>query len=534
MGLVRTAFDLRLALLRGSLRGKGAVLRQIGLALGAVFGLGMALGALLGLIASRGHGHLPGDLSVCLFTALVVGWIVLPLLTFGSDDLLDPARLALLPLTRRELVTVMGVGALIGAAPIATVIAALGLLPAVGAGPSSYVVALVAVALRVALCVTASRAVASALAGLLRSRRGRDLGVILAAIAGLSVQLINPFVPVATRDGAGFGDDVLHGVAGPLRWTPAGWLATAPTRPLPNALGLLAAAAAVIVLLLAVWERSVRRALEQPDASGSRRRKATPLVPRGLPLPAGRVGAIAAKDLRYLVREPRRMIQMITGLALPLLVSLGPIALSGGHPSGAIVYVVCAIGLFGGLGAANRFGLDGTSTWLLVTSATDPRDARRDLLGGDLAIGLVMTPVIVVAALVLATISDGWVHLAPALGLALAFATMSVGMSGAVAVTTPFPVPESRNLFASGNAGQGMAASLSTVAAMGLQIALALPLLALLIPMWLVPAAWLGGVVLVAAPAYGLVIGELGRRWAARRWARKSPEVLQTLASAGT
>jgi hypothetical protein len=82
------------------------------------------------LAAARGHGRLPVDLAVLLFTGLVAGWVVLPILTFGSDDLLDPARLALLPLTGPEFLIVMGAGALVGIAPVATVVAALGLVPA--------------------------------------------------------------------------------------------------------------------------------------------------------------------------------------------------------------------------------------------------------------------------------------------------------------------------------------------------------------------------------------------------------------------
>jgi len=150
--LVRTAAGLRVALLRGSLRGgPGATGRRAGLLVGALLGSVLAVAAMLALTASRGHGRLPEDVSVVLFTGLLVGWVVLPVLTFGSDDLLDPARLALLPLTRRQLLTVMGVGAVVGVAPLVTTVAALGLLPATGRGPSSYVVGLLAVGLLLAL-----------------------------------------------------------------------------------------------------------------------------------------------------------------------------------------------------------------------------------------------------------------------------------------------------------------------------------------------------------------------------------------------
>jgi len=530
---VQTAAALRLALLRGSLRsGPGANARRAGLAIGALFGGGLALFAFAALTGARGHGQLPEDLSIVLFTVLLIGWVVLPVLTFASDDLLDPARLALLPLTRPQLLTVMGVGALIGVAPMATTIAALGLLPATGSGPTSYVVALVAVVLLLALCVSASRATAAALSGLLRSRRGRDLGVALTALVGLSAQLINPFIQVAASRGDTAGD-ALHGLAGPLRWTPPGLLAAASSRSLPTAIGSLLAVAAVIALVLTWWERSVRRALERSNATGSGRRRSTTLAPRLIPLPAGRVGAVAAKDLRYLVREPRRLVTTLTSLLLPVLVVvLGPLAVTGGRLPRPSVFAVCGLGLLSAFGGVNRFGLDGTATWLLLSSATDRRDARRDLLGGDLATAVVAVPSLLLITGLLAAITDGWAYVAPALGIALALFLVGVAVSGFVAVTAPYAVPPSQNAFSSGNAGQGCASGVFTLVALLVVVALCLPLLALLLPALLLHSLPWGLALLVVGPAYGFALGAAVRRTTARRWVERAPEVLQLLSTA--
>jgi ABC-2 type transport system permease protein len=530
---VGTAVALRVALLRGSLRsGPGATARRSGMVVGALFGAAMGVAAFSGLSVARGHGQLPEDLSVVLFAGLLAGWVVLPILTFGSDDLLDPARLALLPLTRRQLLTVMGVGALVGVAPIATTVAALGLLPATGSDPASYVVALLSVVLLLALCVSASRATAAALSGLLRSRRGRDLGVVLAALVGLSFQLINPLLQVESSRGDA-GEDAFHGLAGPLRWTPPGLLATAPGRSLPAALGSLLVAAAVVGALLVVWERSVRRSLERAEITGSRRRRGTALAPRGVPVPAGRVGAIMAKDLRYLVREPRRLVAVVTAVLLPVAVVLGPLALSGGRPSRGLVFVVCGIGMLSPLsGGSNRFGLDGSATWLLLSSATDRRDARRDLLGGDLAIAAVTCPALLLIAGLLAAVTGGWAYLPPALGIAFGLLGIGVGLSGLVSVTAPFAVPPSQNAFGAGGAGQGCTAGLLTVVALLAEMAVCLPLLGLLLPALLVPSMTFGVALLVVGPAYGLAVGTILRRTAARRWADRAPEVLQVLAAA--
>jgi ABC-2 type transport system permease protein len=529
--LIGTAARLRLALLRGSLRsGPGAVARRIGLAVGGLFGFGAAVAAFAVQTVARGHGVLPEDLSIVLFTALLAGWVVLPILTFSSDDLLDPARLALLPLTTAQLLTVMGVGALIGVAPVATTVAALGLLPATGGGPASYPVALIAVVLLLALCVSASRACAAALSGLLRSRRGRDLGVALAAIVGLSFQLINPLVQVALRRG-GAGQGALHGLAGPLRWTPPGLLAAAPGRPLPAAIGSLLAVAVMIVVLLVLWERSVRRSLERAEVSGGRRRRSTTLAPGGIPLPAGRIGAIMAKDLRYLTREPRRLVTAITTSLLPVLAFLAPVVLNGTRPAPGLVFAASGIALLGGLTGGNRFGLDGTATWLLLSSAGDPRDARRDLIGGDLAVASVTVPSIILIAAAIAAVTGGWLYFPPAVGVALALYGVGLGISGLLAVNAPYVVPQSQNAFGGGGGGQGCAAGGLTLIAMMAEVAICLPLLGLLLPALVFSSPAWGIALLLVGPAYGLVLGAVIRRLAARRWQARAPEVLQILAT---
>ena len=44
-------------------------------------------------------------------------------------------------------------------------------------------------------------------------------------------------------------------------------------------------------------------------------------------------------------------------------------------PPTGLAFAVCGVGLLCGLTGVNRFGLDGTATWLLLSSATDHRDA---------------------------------------------------------------------------------------------------------------------------------------------------------------
>lgn len=535
--MVGLAVALRLTLLRNGLRsGPGATARQLGFAAGAVGGSFLALFG-FAVLALQPDGAPARDAGTVVFTLLLVGWVVLPVLTFSSDDLLDPSRLALLPLTRSQLSTLLLVGGLVGVAPVATLLAALGLVVGAGEGWASSLVALLAALLLVALCVSVSRLVAVSLSGLLRSRRGRDLGVVLSLLVALSFQLINPLMSRLTSPGSS-GSDTLAALARPLRYTPTALLAGAPGA---AAEGRLAAASSALLLVgglvamvVVVWQRAVSRSLVQVERTGGRSGRRGGLVPAPLRrlLPSGRVGAVAAKDLRYLVRDPRRLVSLLTTLLFPALIVLaGPAYGLNGGVRPWMVFVVCLVALFAGLAGMNRFGMDGTATWLHVASVGDVRDARRDLLGGDLATVLTTVPLMVLLGAGLAVLADAERHLPAALGLGAALLLVGAGASSWVSVHAPYAVPENpRNAFSSGNAGQGCLAALVGFGSMFAVAVLCLPLLVLLLPA-LGSTGW-GWVLLVVGPLYGLAVGAGLRELAARAWLTRGPEVLQVLASA--
>ncbi|HEY2429370.1 MAG TPA: hypothetical protein VGI06_10590, partial [Acidimicrobiales bacterium] len=94
---------LKLRLLLNGLRGSG--IRAVGFVLGCVYALVLGAVGFTILVALR---RTPGDLAVVAEIGglgLALGWAGLPLLGFGSDETLDPTRLALLPLDRRSLMT---------------------------------------------------------------------------------------------------------------------------------------------------------------------------------------------------------------------------------------------------------------------------------------------------------------------------------------------------------------------------------------------------------------------------------------------
>jgi ABC-2 type transport system permease protein len=297
--------------------------------------------------------------------------------------------------------------------------------------------------------------------------------------------------------------------------------------------GSLLTVAAAIALLVVVWDRLVSRSLERVDASGGRRRRRTTLSPAllaPLTMVPARTGAITAKDLRYLVRDPRRLISLMIGVLMPaLLVVLGPAASGRGVPAWS-VFVVCLVALFGGLAGGNRFGQDGTATWMLLSTQVERHDPRRDLLGGDLATLLVLTPLLVLTGALVATLGAGDRYLVAALGYGLALLLLCVAASGITAVIAPWTVPANPgNPFSGGNAGAGCFAGLVGLGCVAASAVTSLPLLAVLVPA-LHSRAW-GWVLLAVGPVYGLAVGHLLREMAARRWRKRGPEILQLLAT---
>ena len=107
------------------------------------------------------------------------GWLILPLLAFGLDGTLDPATLALYPLRTRPLAVGLLAASATGAWPLANLLGLAGAIIGLAHGALGVVVALLAVLLQVLFCITLARFVTTVLAGLLRSRRGKDFAAFL-------------------------------------------------------------------------------------------------------------------------------------------------------------------------------------------------------------------------------------------------------------------------------------------------------------------------------------------------------------------
>lgn len=524
---------LKLRLLRNGLRYDSG--RAVSFYLGGAFGVLVGFGVALALASQRGKPA-AADVAVIVVCVLAVGWVLLPVLVFGNDETLDVSRLAVLPVSARRLVPGLLAGALIGIGPVTTTVVLVGVAISVTASAASVPVAVLAVVSALVLCVAVSRAVVAAAAGLLRSRRGRDLAVLLGVLAGTLGAVGNLVVRSVFAPGHAHA---LHATAAVLRWLPPAWpvdALTAIARGLPLiAIAALAGVLVVVGLVLLWWARSITRQLTSVDASTVGSARGAHLFPAvvGRMLPRRRWGAVTARELRYLWREPRRRAQVASTIAVGVVVPFTSSLAGGGGPGPHAVFGITLIALLGALQTQNQFGLDGSATWTNFVSAEHADDLRADVLGKNVAVALVTVPALVLAGTLLAGITGGWRWLGPALGLSIAVLGVALGLADACSVRATYPVPERpANAFSRGNAGQGCAAGLLSVGLIAVTGLICTPLI---VGVFLARASTAGTVaVSVTGLLVAIVAGGLGIGRAARDLAARGPELLTTISALRT
>jgi ABC-2 type transport system permease protein len=523
---------LRLALLRNGLR-RSNWQQQVALGLGALAGLPLAGGGFLLLaLVPRAEPRAGLVLVEAAFLLLFCGWGVFPLLSFAGDASLDPSRLALLPLRPRELVAGLSLAACVGVAPLCTLVALAGAVAGYGTLGPGMVLVVAAVLVQFALCIVGSRALLTALSRQLRSRKARDLVIVLVSASALGFNL-------AIQVGARLAERVersdleaLAPLARVLGWLPPGLAARALVdggqgRLLAGTVELAGAAAAV-VLLGWWWWRSLDRVLTTAEPAARRpARQPAGLFPRPLRrlLPADPRGAVAAKELRYLARHPRLRVAWLTsgllGLALVVFV-----AVSGTLDHPFMVMAAAGMAFLASQNSLNQFGFDGAAYWTQVAAGADPRG---DLAGRNLAAMLAGTAATAVLAVALAAVTGGWLYVPVAVCLAVGVLAVSLGVADAVSVRFAYPLPEdATNLWAVQGTGQGCLVGVVQMVAFAAQGVLLLPLGALVLVGLL---AWPPALA-VACPVavgYGAVLWRVGLGLGAGWLAGHQPELLAAL-----
>jgi ABC-2 type transport system permease protein len=461
---------------------------------------------------------------------LVLGWTLLPLVFFGVDETLDPARFALLPLRRRTLVTGLFAAALVGIPAAAALIATSGLVLAAWllGGWTAAAVAAVGVVSGLFLCVAVSRAVTSAFATMLRSRRVRDLAAILLAVFAA---LLGP-LQVAALGAVERADwDRLAGVARVVGWTPLG---------APYTVGIDVAQgrwwAAPIKLLITLlclgallwwWSRSLESAMVGTVSGGATRARrdaaggaVTQLFPRAARWARrDRYGALVAREARYWWRDSRRRASLITlavvGVFVPVMTNLGSrdvaSGASGFDASATLLSLsMLFVGVLAAVSLANQFGFDGSAYAANVIAGVP---GRLELRARVTAFSLYIVPLLVAIVVIVAVFlsEPAWTGVMAGTLFAAYGAGLAINLF--ISIIGAYALPESTNPFAI-NSGAGVAKGLLTFVSMIASGAATIPMVvatALLGDVWLwialpVGLAYGGGAVLLGTYLAGDVL----------------------------
>ncbi|WP_433552011.1 ABC transporter permease [Micromonospora zamorensis] len=538
---------LKLRVMGNNFRGQGW---RIALFIGGVF-LGLWFAAsgffLFALPGLTGDGQYAVLVAAAGGGLLVLGWLLLPLVFFGVDETLDPARFALLPLPRRTLVTGLFAAALLSVPVLAVLIASFGLVLTAWSlgGWSAGLVAVVGVIAGLLLCVAASRAVTSAFATMLRSRRVRDLAAVLLAVTAALLGPLQVFGLAALREADWTR---LTGVATVIGWTPFGapWTAgidvaqgrvwAAPVKLLITVVALGA--------LLAWWSRSLESAMVGAASTGKapvQRGVTGGAIAQLFPRIAGwarrdRFGALVAREARYWWRDARRRANLITiavvGIFVPVLINVtggdfaamdsGGLTAAASDSSPVVVTIsMVLVGVVAAVTLANQFGFDGSAYAVNVVAGVP---GRVELGARMTAFSLYVLPMLAFVAVVLSIVlgRPGWIGLT--IGGLVATYGAGLAVNSLVSVLGAYSLPETSNPFAM-NSGAGMAKGLLTLLAMLASAVAAVPMVvaaALLGDAWL----WLA---LPVGAAYGLGAAVLGAYLAGDVLDRRQPELLATV-----
>ena len=520
--MARLLVQLKLRLLRNALRASTGA--KAAFITSTILAALVAAGVFILLARLRGNSAAV-DLTTVIFTVFVFGWLILPLIVFGLDATLDPAVLALFPLRTRSLAVGLLAASATGAWPLATLLGLLGVTVGL-ARAAGLLIAVLAVVLMVLFCLTLARFVTTGLAGLLRSRRGKDFAALLIIpIFGLYEAFVQ-IVPRLTAEGK-LTAGSFAGVDGWLRWTPPGLAAHAIQDASDGhpgtALLRLVPLAALIAALGALWIRSLGRALVTADTttqSAAVHGTALPLARYGLR------GAVAARFWIYQRREPVSVIYWGIVVVIMAATSVSTIRTPAYHVALNLSAVLGAA--FVGVFRDNTIGLTGPGFGLEAMTLSGRRAWRAYFSGQDLAVGVIAVPLLTVVSFGLAAVAghpvDGFAGLAvdlagigAALGLANVF-TAALAYPAEKRPGNPTPRP------ATGYMGYSVAGTLGSLIAVGLLVA---PLIVSAALWRSAPATIRLPVLAACAACYGLVLAWIGVRIAARIAEPKLPELYQ-------
>lgn len=516
--LVQLKLRLLLNALRASTGAKVAFVLSTTLA-------ALVAGGIFYLLAILPGGIAAADLTTVIFCAFALAWLILPLVVFGLDSTLDPATLALYPLRTRPLAVGLLAASATGAWPAATLIGLLGVTIGLARGALGVLIALLAVLLQVLFCIVLARFVTTGLAGVLRSRRGKDFAALLFIPIFAVYEGFIQIVPKLTSEGA-LTASSFGGVDRWLRWTPPGLavhaIFDASAGHPGTALLRLALLTGIIVVLGAAWIRSLRRALVTTDTS-------TQSAVRGSALPFARYGlrgTVAARFWLYQRREPYSLIYW--GITAVIMAVVAIRAVLTPDWFGGLLASGAAGGAFVGAFHSNAIGWSGPGFGLEAMALNGRRALRAYFSGQNIALGAIAVPLVAAVCFGLAAVAKHPIDGFPAMAVGLAGIGAGLALANLFTVSSPYPVEKRGGTpmprAASGHNGEAVGSQLITLLGVGLAVT---PVILAAVFTRTGPAVLWMPVLVLGGAAYGLALAWAGVRGAATVAEQKLPELAQ-------
>lgn len=514
---------LRLTLMTNTLR--RSVWQTIGFVLATLYALGVVGSAVVAAIAGgTGDARLTGHLIVLVGAVVMLGWWVIPLLAFGVDATLDPQRFVTFSIPRRRLLLGLAVAGLTSVPGAATALAAVGTAFAWWRAPLVLPAAVVGSLLAVALCVVGSRALTTALAPLLDSRRWREVLMVFALAPAVLVGPASGALSARVGDGAVSvtgARSLIESTADVLGWTPFGAPWGLGVAVHEGAWGLASARLLVSLLALAalwwVWDVALARSQVRPPTATSHGLKSADLgwfdrVP-GTP-----TGAVAARCLTYWRRDPRYSASITLVPLLPIF-----LLVVGGGVSQALLIVAPATAWLLAFSISADISYDNTAFALHCASGVS---GRADRSGRVLALAVLGVPVLSLFLLASLALTGRWDLAWMLLGLTVGVFGLTAGLSSAMSAWLVYPTPRPGDSPLKQPQGAGMATALAQGAHLLLSVALTLPVVVpAILTLALSPA--FGWVTLALGLVLGVVGCLAGITLGGRRYDRRTPELLQ-------
>ncbi len=473
---------------------------------------------------------LPDVRSPLMLTAgavLVLVWTFGSVLFFAMDDSVSPQRLVLFPLRSRDLLVPLLVSDLLTLPGVFTLLVCCGFMIGWATDPLLTITGIASTALGVVTGMLAGRILVTSLSRWLAARRSRDLLYVVLLLGLIAISWGGPLLSRGMFN-LDLNREAIELVGDAAGWSPMGWAWSLPADLAAGRSGVAALRLALALVLLAamiwLWSRQLDRALTSPlpSAGGGAPTVSSPWLDRLFP--PNPAGAIAARNLRYLRRDPRRFASVLVIMATPFfVVFMNMVRDEKLIPE--FLWLVAALATWmGGISALQDTPMDGSALWLHAVSGIR---GFEDRLGRLMANSLIYGGTFAMTMVLASTLLGAWGVFPFAFGLSLGTLIANQGMSLLISSflngTAP---PPGTNPFASTSKGQGAAFLASVLQMIGSAILL-LPAAGMAFASYRFPL--LGWLFLPVGPVLGLLAAlgliSLGGRQLDRTW----PEVLKAV-----